>query len=147
MGGLFWSTNLTPWRVHFFPPPLLCKSKLSMCRQLHEMGWGKEGILHLSFRWTRRHIAAFNLLQIFYLSGASVLSTKGALGHIKKNGSVHQRSPVIDPVMLLLSLFQHELYGLSLFVLLTFDNDDWHITTMMVYSYMNVIIQRCMRYK
>lgn len=41
------------------------------------------------------------MCSFFYLKGASVLSTTGALGHIKKNGSVHQCSPVIDPFMLL----------------------------------------------
>ena len=33
-GGLFWSANMMPRRVHVLPPPLLCKSKTSMCRQL-----------------------------------------------------------------------------------------------------------------
>ena len=32
IGGLFWSAN--------FPPPLLSKSELSMCRPLCEMGGG-----------------------------------------------------------------------------------------------------------
>ena len=30
IGGLFWSTNLTPQRVPLFPPPPLCKSEPSM---------------------------------------------------------------------------------------------------------------------
>ena len=38
IGGLYWSTNLMPRRVHFFPPPLLCKSEPSMCRKLRDMG-------------------------------------------------------------------------------------------------------------
>ena len=38
--GLFVSTNMTPQGVHFLPPPLLCKSKSSMCWQLREMGGG-----------------------------------------------------------------------------------------------------------
>ena len=42
IGGLFWSTNMTPRRVHFLPPPLLCESKSSMCRQLREMGGGAD---------------------------------------------------------------------------------------------------------
>ena len=39
-GGLFWSANMTPRGVHFLPPPLLCKSKSSMSRQLREMDGG-----------------------------------------------------------------------------------------------------------
>ena len=37
-GGLFWSADLQPRRVHLFPPRLLSKSEASMCRR--EMGGG-----------------------------------------------------------------------------------------------------------
>ena len=33
-----------PQKVHFFPPPLLCKSKLSMCQQLRETGRGVDDV-------------------------------------------------------------------------------------------------------
>ena len=40
IGGLFWSVNFPPRRVHLFPPRLLSKNKASMCRPLHEVGGG-----------------------------------------------------------------------------------------------------------
>ena len=43
-GGLFWSANLTPQRVHLFPPPMLSKCELSMCRRLREMGGGVDDV-------------------------------------------------------------------------------------------------------
>ena len=42
--GLLWSTNLTPQRIRLFPPPFLCKSETSMCRQLREMGGGVDDV-------------------------------------------------------------------------------------------------------
>ena len=37
-GGLIWSTDFLPRRLHLFPPRLLSKNKMSVCRPLHEMG-------------------------------------------------------------------------------------------------------------
>ena len=41
---LSWSANMTPRRVHFLPPPLQCKSKSLMCRQLHDMSGGVDDV-------------------------------------------------------------------------------------------------------
>ena len=43
-GGLFWSTNLTPWRVRLFQPPLLCIPEPSMFRPLRETGGGVDDL-------------------------------------------------------------------------------------------------------
>ena len=46
IGGLFWSANLPPRRVRFFPPQVLTLSisKPSMCRPLREMGRGVDDV-------------------------------------------------------------------------------------------------------
>ena len=52
IGSMFWSANLTPRRVHLFPPPLLCKSEPSMCWQLFEMGKGVDDLhCRVSHSW------------------------------------------------------------------------------------------------
>ena len=66
IGGLFWSTNLTPRSVHLFPPPLLCKSETSMCQQLREMGGGVDvvrccethsrGVLKPGNSWSQQYL-------------------------------------------------------------------------------------------
>ena len=40
IGGLFWSANIPPRRVHLFPPRLLSENKAEMCRPRHEVGGG-----------------------------------------------------------------------------------------------------------
>ena len=44
IGGLFWSSNLTPQSVHLFLSPLLSKSETSMCWQLRVMGGGVDDL-------------------------------------------------------------------------------------------------------
>ena len=44
IGGLLWSADLPPRRVHLFPPPLLSKSETSMCWQLRAMGGGVDDV-------------------------------------------------------------------------------------------------------
>ena len=67
---LFWRQI---WPASLFTPNFV----LHVTSRLHLPQWrlfGKEGILHLPFRETRRHIAAFTLLQmchLFYLKGAT----------------------------------------------------------------------------
>ena len=40
IGGLSWSANFPPRRVHLFPPHLLSKNEAEMCWPLHEVGGG-----------------------------------------------------------------------------------------------------------
>ena len=69
IGGLFWSTNLTPLREHLFPPQLRCKSEPSMCRPLREMGGGvgdlhccathSRGVLKPGNSWSQQSVHHF----------------------------------------------------------------------------------------
>ena len=69
IGSLFWSANMTLRRVHFLPPPLLSKSKSSMCRQLREVGRGVDdmhccathsrGVLKPRNSWSQQSVHHF----------------------------------------------------------------------------------------
>ena len=44
IGGLFWSADFPPQKVHILPPCLLSKSEASMCRPLREIGGGVDDL-------------------------------------------------------------------------------------------------------
>ena len=44
IGGLFWSADFPPQRVHLFPPRLLSKNEAAMCQCLREVGGGVDDL-------------------------------------------------------------------------------------------------------
>ena len=74
IGGLFWSTNLTPLRVNFVPPPLLGKYEPSMCQQLEShsisaylsLGWTVSAVILMILTVFPTHTLHTGILSVTY---------------------------------------------------------------------------------